>query len=429
LEPIDASIARVRLRSVRAYASTMRLRRAAALIAIVALLASCTGTTPEGPSGALPSLSTFPHPISGDRLLVLKDDGSIVTIGPDGSAPISLVPSRGIDVETRQPVWSPDGRSVAWAELELTDEGGASSRVVTSAPDGSSRTEFPVETGTFFLQWDPTSSRIAYLGNFQDTIGVGVAGRSADGNPVAKTIGKGQPFYLSWSPEGQQLLIHVGSETLGTLDLEGNMLPIGDAPGIFQAPVWLADGRMVYAVTAKDRQSLVVRDGNRTRKLVAFEGSIEFVVSPDGERIAYRVDDGSGLGGIDVVDMRSARSRKVTDAPTSAFHWSPDGGRLLLMTMADEDDPTVHRWQVWDGKATASIGPTFLPSPTFWREYVPFYGQFAQSMTLWSPDGASFAFAGLIGDRAGIWVQDLDAAEPAFVLDGGSVVAWSPKPA
>ena len=404
----------------------MGLRRAAALVAIVALTASCTGSAAEGPSGALPSLSTFPHPISGDRLLVLKDDGSIVTIGPDGGASIPLVPSRGIDVETRQPVWSPDGRSVAWAELEMTDQG-ASSRVVASAPDGSSRTEFPVETGTFFLQWDPTSSRIAYLGNFQGAIGMGVAGRGPDGDPVATTLGVGQPFYLSWSPEGKQLLIHVGSKTLGTLDLERHLVPIGDSPGIFQAPVWLADGRMVYATTVGDRQSLVVRDGNEAKELVTFEGSIEFVASPDGDRIAYRVDDGSGLGGVDVVDIRSARSRAVTDAPTSAFQWSPDGRRLLLMTMADGDDPTVHRWEVWDGKVATPIGPTFLPSPTFWRDYVPFYGQFAQSMTLWSPDGTSFAFAGLIGDRAGIWVQDLAAEEPAFVLNGGSVVAWSPK--
>jgi Tol biopolymer transport system component len=406
----------------------MRLRRAAALIAMVALTAACTGSAPEGPSAALPSLATFPHPITGDRLLVLKDDGSIVTLGPDGSEVIQLAEGRGIDVETRQPVWSPDGRSVAWAELELADQG-ASSRLVTSAPDGSSRTEFPVETGTFFLQWDPTSSRIAYLGNFQGAIGMGVAGRGADGNPVATTLGVGQPFYLSWSPEGQQLLIHVGSETLGTLDLQGNLIPIGDAPGIFQAPVWLADGRMVYAATEKGREVLVVRTGDRAKELVTFEGSIEFVASPDGERIAYRVDDGSGPGGVDVVDVRSARSRIVTESPTSAFHWSPDGRRLLLMVMEKGDDPTTHRWHVWDGKADRRIGPTFLPSPTFWRDYVPFYGQFAQSMTVWSPDGKAFAFAGLIGDRAGIWVQDLGAAEPTFVLDGGSVVSWSPKSA
>ena len=407
----------------------MSSRRAAALIATVAFVAGCTGSAPEGPSRPLPSLDAFPQPITGDRLLVLKDDGSIVTAGPDGSAVIPVVASRGIDFETRQPVWSPDGHSVAWAELELDDQGGASYRVVTSAPDGSARTEFPVETGTFFLQWDPTSTRIAYLGNFQDTIGMGVAGPSADGIPVATTLGVGQPFYLSWSPEGQQLLIHVGSETLGTLDLEGNLLPLGDAPGIFQAPIWLADGRMVYAMTAKHRQVLIVRDGERAKELVSFRGSIEFVGSPDGRRIAYRVDDGGGPGGIDVVDVRSARSRTVTESPTSAFHWSPDGRRLLLMTMQEGDDPTTHRWRVWDGEVETPIGPTFQPSPTFWRDYVPFYGQFAQSMTLWSPDGDSFAFAGLIGERAGIWVQDLDGEAPTFVLDGGSVVAWSPEPA
>jgi TolB protein len=96
------------------------------------------------------------------------------------------------------------------------------------------------------------------------------------------------------------------------------------------------------------------------------------------------------------------------------------------MTLEEGEDPTTHRWMIWDGGSTSRIGHPFLPSPTFLRDYVPFYGQFAQSMTPWSPDGTSFAFPGLIGDRAGIWVQDVDSQEPEFVLDGGRVVAWSP---
>jgi TolB protein len=96
------------------------------------------------------------------------------------------------------------------------------------------------------------------------------------------------------------------------------------------------------------------------------------------------------------------------------------------MTPVEGDDPTAHRWHLWDGDATTPIGPTFLPSPTYLREYMPFFGQYAQTMTLWSPDGGSFAFPGLIGDRAGVWVQDLDADEPTFVVADGSVVAWSP---
>jgi hypothetical protein len=41
---------------------------------------------------------------------------------------------------------------------------------------------------------------------------------------------------------------------------------------------------------------------------------IEFVVSPDGRQVAYRVSE-DALGGVSVVDLRSARSRRVTTGP------------------------------------------------------------------------------------------------------------------
>jgi TolB protein len=401
------------------------MRRVLGLVLVGAIAAACTGRGPDGPSSALPSVDALPGSVEGDRLLVLMDDGTIVTMARDGGAPVALRGREDLDVEARQPVWSPDGRSVAWVELP-TGGPSASSTLVTSRPDGSGRREVVVDTGAFFLQWDPTSSRIAYLGSFQDVIGMGVADAEVEGAMVANTLGVGQPFYLSWGPEGDRLLVHVGSDTLGLLDLRGELESVGERPGLFHAPVWLSDGRFVYAVQDGERQELVVREGDRSRPLVRFRGAIEFVVSPRGDRVAYRVDAGSGFGKVAVVGIRSARSRTVSDHPASAFHWSPDGSRLLLMTPEEGDDPTTHRWHVWDGRASEPIGPTFLPSPTYLREYLPFFGQYAQTMTLWSPDGGSFAFAGLIGDRAGIWIQDLDSDEPTFVVEDGATVAWSP---
>jgi Tol biopolymer transport system component len=397
--------------------------RIAAIAGVLVVAAACTGA-PDGPSGAIPTLEPLPNADAGNRLLVQMDDGSIVTVAPDGDAPVILAPSRGDDVEVRQPAWSPDGRSVAWAEIELGDDG-QESRVVTSRADGSLRTELPVQTGTFFLQWDPTSSRIAYLGSFRGAIGMGVAETDGEGGPAAKLLGAGQPFFLSWSPHGDRLLIHVGDSTLATLDLEGEPTQLADDPGLFQAPVWLADGRFVYAAVDHGRQRLIVAHGGH-EELVRFRGVIEFVVSPTGDRVAYRIDDGDGLGGVSVVDIASGRRHVATDASTSAFEWTPDGRRLLLMTIEPGSRDPIHRWRVWDGRETRTIGPTFQPSPTFLRDYVPFFGQYAQGMSLWSPDGRSFAFPGLIGDRAGIWVQDLDADEPSFVLEDGAVVSWSP---
>ena len=382
-------------------------------------------TAPRGPARPLPSVDVLPGVPTGVRLLVLTDDGTVMTTSPDGGSQIVLRAGGGLDVEARQPVWSPDGQTVAWVEVG-TGGPPAASRLVTSRPDGSGHREVDVDAVMFFVQWDPTSSRVAYLGSYENAIGMGIAEPAASAGPEARTIGVGQPFYVSWGPDGDRLLIHVGTETLGRIDLHGHLTEIGDAPGVFHAPVWLADGRLVYAMTRGARQTLVVRDGSRVRELVRFRGAIEFVVSPRGDRVAYRVDADGELGRVLVIDIRSGRSEVVSRRATSAFHWSPDGRRLLLMIPEDGADPTSHRWHVWDGRSERPIGPTFLPSPTYLRDYVPFFGQYAQTMTLWSPDGRSFAFPGLIGDRAGVWVQDLGATEPTFVVDGGSVVAWSP---
>jgi Tol biopolymer transport system component len=403
------------------------MQRLVATIATGAVLAACSARI-EGPARPVDDPAILPAPgigsEPGSRLLVLTDDGAIVTTERDGSGRQVLRAPGDIDVEATQPVWSPDGRLVAWVETSTGGPAGASV-LVTSRPDGTGRTEVRVDAGMFFLSWDPTSSRLAYLGSYRESIGMGVAERADAGGLVARTLGVGSPFYVSWAPTGDRLLIHVGEETLGRVDLEGRLESLGDRPGVFHAPVWLPDGRLVYAEGRGERQTLVVRDGSRTTPLVRFGGAIEFVVSPTGDRIAYRVDAGGRPGTVSVVRIRTGRTEPLRLVAT-AFHWSPDGRRLLLMAPEREGDPTAHRWHVWDGEGTAPIGPPFLPSPTYLRDYVPFFGQYAQAMTLWSPDAGAFAFPGLIGDRAGVWVQAVHEDEPTLAVEDGSVVAWSP---
>ena len=396
------------------------------MFAGIAIVGSACTAPPEGAEAPLRSVDGLPAVDHGDRLLVLTEDGSVVTTDPDGASRIVIRPGGTQGVAARQPVWSPDSTTIAWVELG-TGGPPATSTLVTPRRDGSDRTEVEVDTAMFFLGWDPTSSRVVYLGSYGPAIGMGVAERAEGGRPVAQTLAVGRPFYLSWAPDGETLFVHVGTESLGSVDLEGELRPVGDDPGRFQAPVWIADGRLFYATADGGRQALVVREGDRISELVRFRGRIEFVVSPDGDRLAYRVDTRSRPGGLTVLRIGSGRSDRVTEAAVTAFHWSPDGRTLLLMTPeGSEEVPRMHRWRLWDGRRLRTVGPAFVPSSAYLEDYVPFFGQYAQTMTLWAPDGSAFAFPGLVAERTGIWVQRLDADEPRLVIEGGAVVAWSP---
>ena len=209
------------------------------VLALIAAVA-CTSATdePAAPSAA-PSPTAGTIATGGDRLIVLRDDGNLATMDPDGGAFLALTTDAGPGVLVNQPVASPDGRSIAW--VEVRPDG---ARVVTASRSGGNQREIPLTLVPFFLAWDPTSRRIAYLGNAGAGVGLGVID-DAVVQPNDVPVGGGTPLYLAWSPDGRDLLVHVGTDGLGTTDLEHPLQPTGDAPGTFQAPAWLPDGRTI----------------------------------------------------------------------------------------------------------------------------------------------------------------------------------------
>jgi hypothetical protein len=79
-------------------------------------------------------------------------------------------------------------------------------------------------------------------------------------------------------------------------------------------------------------------------------------------------------------------------------------------------------WSVWEENLTGY--GSFVPSPSFIQNLVPFFDQYAQSWTPWSPDGAAFAYPAAVGGTPGIWVQDIAGGNPTRIADG-SWVSWS----
>ena len=262
---------------------------------------------------------------------MLDASGTLTVFEADGSHPTVIAGSDPDVTLVRQPTWSRDGTRIAWVGL---DADGTSATVMTAAFDGTQTTDTVVAAAPFYLSWDPTSSRIVYLGGSATAdIELGLVDVAAS---TTAPIDAGSPFYFSWAPKGNQLLVHVGTDRLDRLAIDGTFTPLGDHPGRFSAPVWTADGRTLFYVTeAEGRQRLVARDvaTDRREVLARFDGVITFVVSPDGERVAYQViRDGPALAvPLSVIDRRSGTTRRVATEYSPAFFWSPDGTKLLSL--------------------------------------------------------------------------------------------------
>jgi Tol biopolymer transport system component len=374
-----------------------RVRRLVPGIALV-LLVACT-SIPYRPAPSTPS----PTVATPDRLIVLGDDGNLRSMAPDGTNVVPLTTDAGPDVQIDQPVASPDGASVAWVEIRS-----GQTSVVIASRTGQPLQTVPMGIVPFFLQWDPTSTNIAYLGNAAQGLGMGVI-RNAVTAPEDVAIGGGSPFYLSWSPNGSELLVHVGATQLGVTGVNHQLRRVHDRPGRFQAPIWLADGRTVYDRVHGTEQQLIVADGRARHVLDTFTGSIAFDASPDGSRLAYRIDGSGSRDGLYVQPVGGGKPTLVTHVGAPAFFWSPTGSDLLLLTVTGRGSSRRAVWRIWSGDRVRTATGPYQPSQTFSSEYLPFFDQYAQAFTPWAPDGSAF----------------VDGGAPVRVSDG-EFVLWSP---
>ena len=408
---------------------TRGLRSCLAAVSLV-VATGCTltfGDPPDATRSPPPVPSPRPSGVPGaiGRIAVLDASGILSVFDADGSDLALIAGSDPGVTLVRQPTWSPDGERIAWVAL---DADGTSAGIETAAADGSSPTDTPVAAAPFYLSWDPTSSRLAYLGGSASAdIELGLVDVATS---MSEPIDDGSPFYLSWAPAGKQLLVHVGTDRLDRLAIDGTHASLDERPGTFTAPVWTSDGRtFVYVSASGVRQHLVAVDlGTGRRELLAgFEGTISFVVSPDGRRVAFQVLRGRTLvAPLSVLDRTTGTIEEVAARYSPAFFWSPDGDKLLSLLPDVTPDRLWFRWAVWEDGSSFTTG-RFVPSLEFSRDYLQFFEQYAQSMRVWSPDGSAFVYAGENeSGGAGVWIQPaIEDAAPVRVADG-VFATWSP---
>lgn len=367
----------------------------------------------------------MPNLAATGRLAVLDSGGNVVVMEADGTERLELTEDGGVDAVYGQPTWSPSGSALAWSQA--TEAGFA----LGLKPLGSeSASVVPMSNLPFYMYWSPDGSHIGVLHNGSNGLDFEMVDVESAESSV---LGSGAPFYFSWNPSGDQVVAHVGEERFAYIGVGGDATDLDPTAATYLAPQWTERGVLHMA-----DGSLVVEsdDGERT-PIVDVEGLVTFfVASADGRLIAAQaLSEGGGVSvslaqtesltpnAVWVVDADTGVVERVSDRPALAFFWNADGDALLMLVASAAGDRLVP--VVWSEEGGSVEYTEFAPSPILAGELLPFFPQYAQSMTLWSPDSTAFAYPGEVGLEQGIWVQSVAGGQPVWVSDG-NWVSWSP---
>ncbi len=342
---------------------TVIMRLTTALAAFALLLAACSGNEPESSQ------------------LVVLDGNELFVVDEDGSNPTAVAASE--EGPFFQPIWSPDGSHIAFSRPS-SEPAVFVAEVETGKTDSVATDSVP-----FYFSWSE-ENRLALLRN-------GDAGLRLDTVAVKEgtlgdmtTAATGQPLYFGWSPDGSELAAHIGTDELLISDL-ADSAPLGVTPGLFQTPRWTDRGIIsVEQGNREQRLTITSRDGVSS-PIATVSGGSTFVANHDGSLIAVQsISDQTGTSvafqqlpriptnRLVVVEADTGEYQSVSAQPVLAYFWSPVGDRLLLLDIVSGPQA---RWQLWeDGEVRELL--RFEPEPSFLRDMVPFFDQYAQSIAL-----------------------------------------------
>ena len=346
----------------------------------------------------------------------------IYTLRLDGGSPKRLV-----DAPAREPVFSPDGKTIAYVEDKDLGRLGGGLWVVPA--EGGTPRRVAEATNASTPVWSPDGKRLAFVDEAASTQ-VRVMPLAQGGSPGGagitidcrheglENVGR----LTGWTPDNELGAV-CGKKTdfaLYTLPLQGGKPAFVTHGGYPMQPRWSPDGTRIYHAnslneTSGDWEQLALayvsaEGGPVTTVPLKANPKIKLVeygtgnrLSPDGSTFVFagqKHDEGKYTFHLWTLPAQGGTPRQLTDEPASVTDWfpgwSPDGKQIAFMRVEDS------------GYADSAWKPNIFVIPAEGGKPRPLTSEgdrvFGFGPVIWSPDGALLAF----------FSQDKDSADGAI---------------
>jgi Tol biopolymer transport system component len=309
------------------------------------------------------------------------------------------------------PVWSPDGRRIAYLSQRPGKEIYTEIYVVNADGRGQRRLARDV---TFFATpaWSPDGRTLAFEGVRDGTTGVYSVNADGSGKRRLARVGAAP----AWSPGGEKIAFFSAS-TLYLMNADGSehQALTKKIVGRNRSLAWSPAGGELAFLRGQGCNDFafnlyVVRsDGSGLRNLTSTLGPSQWgpstchngrfpaadpVWSPDGRKLAF-VRPNASLGDpIYVVNADGSGLRRLTQSPALDADpaWSPDGHKLAFVRKGDDNSEIYVMNADGSGQRNLTRNPAFDADPA------------------WSPDGRKLAFVSNRDGNYGVHVMNADGS-------------------